>query len=244
MLKHRVIPTLLTDGVQCVKPVAFQRPYRKLNTMTSYIQVMERRNIDELIIIDIEATPNKREPNYALIRSFADKLFMPLCVGGGIHHLDHIKKLLDNGADKVCINSGVRKEDFIYHASRRFGSQAIVWSLDVTDGCIRSNDEICNISLKEACENMQEAGVGEILLTDTHSDGVMDGYSYSLIKRISSYVTIPVIANGGCGEPEHMAKALLAGASAVAAGSMFLYTEHTPKDCVEYLNAKEFAVRL
>ena len=232
MLKHRIIPVLLTDGNgQCVKPVSFQRPYRKLGTMEQYIRVVENRNVDELIIIDIEATNQKRKPDFNKLRSYCDNLYCPVTYGGGISTLDDISMALNNGADKVAIRS---IQGLIPGAVKKFGAQAIVYVMDW-------HGEDDPIKWAQYAEHL---GGGEILLNDVYKDGTMEGYNLELIKDVSRAVSIPVIALGGCGEPAHMAQALSAGASAVAAGSMFLYTDYTPKNCAEYLDKQGFPVRL
>lgn len=233
MLKHRIITTLLWDGVQCVKPVSFGRPYRKLGAMEQYIQVIERRNIDELLLIDIEATAQGREPNYDKIRSFCDNLYCPVTYGGGINSLDHISKLLACGADKVLIGSNY---DIIYQAARKFGSQAIVAHY--------MYHEITSEFPSIHAGYLVDRGAGELLLTDVEHDGRMMGYNYSLIADAAVKYDVPIIASGGCGEPSDMAKALEAGASAIAAGSMFLYTDHTPRSCAKYLSDLGIPVRL
>jgi len=239
MLKHRIIPTLLWDGMQCVKPVSFERPYRKLGTMEQYIRVIETRNVDELIIIDIEATPKGRPPNYVKLRQFCDNLYCPVTYGGGIRTLDDIRNALSNGADKVAIRHQI---DIIPKAVEKFGAQAIVGVIDYCDR--RNHPTLPMQPIDETSIYLESLGVGEILLTDTQKDGMMEGYNLALIELVSETVDIPVIANGGCGEPKHMLQALEAGASAVAAGSMFLYTEHTPRSCAEQLTEWGCDVRL
>jgi cyclase len=197
---------------------------------------MERRNIDELIIIDIEATPKQIRPNYVKLRQFCDNLYCPVSYGGGISSLDDIRDALNNGADKVCIKDSFY--EIVEQAANKFGAQCIVAVLD-THTSTTLDEEIIEIA-----KGMERRGAGEILLTDTQLDGTMIGYNLLLIEKICKAVNIPVIANGGCGSPEHMAQALDAGASAVAAGSMFLYTEHTPKSCAEYLKERGHAVRV
>ena len=232
MLKHRIISVLLTDGNgQCVKPVAFERPYRKLGTMEQYIRVIESRNVDELIIIDIEATAQNREPNFAKLRSWCDNLFCPVTYGGGIRTLDHIRLALENGADKVAIKS---IPGLIPGAVKKFGKQAIVYVMDWTG----QSDPV------KWAQYQEHIGSGEILLNDTFLDGTMQGMNTLLIKEVAEAISIPVVALGGCGEPVHMHQALAAGASAVAAGSMFLYTDHTPRSCAEFLSEMGNEVRL
>lgn len=139
---------------------------------------------------------------------------------------------------------------FIEKAARKFGSQAIVVAINSYStpmGNFITNayyTELCDLTPKAMCHEAQNLGAGEILLTDVQKDGTMKGYNCDLIFECSYDLSIPVIANGGCGEASHMAHALRSGASAVAAGSMFLYTEATPKRCAKYLHEEKFNVRL
>lgn len=228
MLKHRIIPVLLTDGTgQCVKPVAFSRPYRRLGTMEQYIRVMESRNVDELIIIDITATEQKREPNFEKLRSWCDNLFCPVTYGGGISSIGHIEDALRNGADKVAIKTNW---EMISDAANKFGSQAIVGVIDWFPG------NYGYIDATTTAELMQEEGAGELMVTDMTLDGKMEGYNQELIYNIAQSTVIPIIACGGCSTPTDMFMAIGAGASAVASGSMFLYTDHTPLNCARALN--------
>lgn len=234
MLKKRIIPILLWDGLQAVKPISFQRPYRKLGSMEQYVQVMERRGIDELIIIDIEATPHKRKPNFVKLRQFCDNLYCPVTYGGGINSLEDISMALNNGADKVAIKTRI---DLLPRAARKFGKQALIYALDTY------HNETIEETMCRAVQ-AEHQGAGEILLTDTLLDGTMTRYNLDLIEAVSEALDIPVISNGGCGEPVHMLQAFEAGASAAAAGSMFLFTEHTPKSCAKQLTEWGADVRI
>jgi cyclase len=226
MLKKRIIPTLLFDGsLQCVKPISFGRPYRKLGPMNQYIRVMENRNVDEIILLDITATAENREPNIPKIRELTTRLHCPITYGGGISTLEHIRDILANGADKVAIRTSMH---LFGPASHKFGSQAIV-------AVINRNKYINAV---QYAKDFEAVGAGEILLTDVNKDGTQEGYNNDLVMAVSSAVGVPVIANGGCGNIAHMAQAFQAGASAVAAGSMFLYSEITPKKCAEILQGQ------
>lgn len=234
MLKHRIIPVLLTDDmVQAVKPVAFERPYRRLGHLRQYIEVMETRNIDEILIIDIRATEDGREPKFKQFRELVSNLMCPITYGGGIRTLDHIRLALENGADKVAIKS---RYNIMKEGAYKFGSQAIVGVIDSFDNY---DDYYYAWS---ASRLFTENGAGELIVTDQNKDGLMEGYNTDLIRQVSSRV--PVVALGGCGEPVHMHQALAAGASAVAAGSLFLYTEETPRSCAEFLSEMGNAVRI
>lgn len=238
MLKHRIIPTLLFDSaMQCVKPLRFNRPYRRLGVMQQYIKVMERRNIDELILLDITATEEKRTIDVDRIRQLTVNLYCPVTYGGNVGSLDNIQSILANGADKVAIKTN---KPLIYKAARKFGSQAIVAVMDIDTEC---PDALLLDAIVEA-KTLEQDGAGEILLTDTCKDGTMQGYNLLLIESVSQSVKIPVIANGGCGCPLDMVKAMGFGASSVAAGSMFLYTEFTPALCAKTLDYHGIQVRL
>jgi len=242
MLKHRIVPVLLWDGNQCVKPISFQRPYRKLGSMLQYVKVMEKRNVDELIILDICATETNRGPLCKEISEYTSNLFCPCTIGGGIRSLDDIHLLLEHGADKVAIKTMALNLGFVSEASKKFGSQAIVAVVDVPS--YETHPFVVTNCVVDHCKLLEEWGAGEILLTDTQREGTMNGYNINIIRAVTDAVHIPVIANGGCGEPIDMVKAIRAGASAVAAGSMFLYTQVTPKDCAEFLYNVGIPVRL
>lgn len=236
MLKKRIITTLLFDGAfLCVKPVAFARPYRILGNLKQYVNVIERRSIDELVLIDIMATSQKRDPQFERIKSVLSNVFCPITVGGGIRGTDDVTRLLQSGADKVVIKTGAVGTNLIYEASRKFGSQAIVIAMDWLDSFEY---------LVATAKMYEEEGAGEIMLTDMDKDGTMEGYNLDLIEAVSDAVNIPVIASGGCGQPDDMIAAFAMGADAVAAGSLFLYTDWTPRKCAEYLDENGIEVRL
>lgn len=235
MLKHRIIPILLTDGQgNCVKPVRFQRPYRKVGSLMQYIKMFEKRNVDELIVLDIEATNEGRLIDCEKIKEYTKELFCPLTLGGGIKNLEDINKLLQSGADKVAIKTS---NLLVLDAAKKFGSQAIVAVIN-----FNIQDMPCHIA--EYAMVLEQDKAGEILLTCMEYDGDMSGYHTKYINYISNMIKIPIIASGGCSEPSDMAKAIRAGASAVAAGSMFLFKDITPRDCAEYLQNEGIGVRL
>lgn len=250
-LKHRIIPILLWNGKQVVQSVQFQRPHRNVGSMMQHIRVMETRNIDELIILDVNATIEKRKPLFDEIKEFTKELFCPVTIGGGITELDDIKRLIqDCGADKVTIkNSFNINPNFIREASNKFGSQAIVFAIDGYKSVYNSDTNLMGYFgyagipvsiLSSVCGGL---GAGEILLTSIDNNGIRESYDLNLLKRAVTYTTIPIIINGGCGHPSHMVDAINAGADAVAASSMFLFTEHTPKTCAKALQEAGIPVR-
>ncbi len=251
MLKVRVIPILLWNGVDCVQSVNFKRPHRRVGNFMQYVEMLEDRNIDELIIIDVEATREGREPLFEAIQEFTNRLFCPVTIGGGIRTLGHIENLLKSGADKVALNTAIYRDDaFVYDAARKFGAQAIVASINsvydhgVNVICNSDGTQTQGIPTRNVCKYVEELGAGEILLTDVWANGTMHGYNGDCIFECSYDLSIPLICNGGCGEPRHMVDALWRGASAVAASSMFLFKDVTPMDCSKAIQEAGFEARI
>ena len=250
MLKVRVIPTLLYKEVGLVKGIGFNS-WRRIDTVLPAIKVYNMREVDELILLDIEATIKSKEPDYESIKEFSKECFVPFCVGGGIKSIDHIRGLLRAGADKVCINSEAYNNlNLIREGAKLFGSQCIVISVDFK--CIdekyycfsQSGNFNTGILVEEWVKIVEEAGAGEIILTSIDKDGTMSGYDLEIIKKVVDIVSIPVIASGGAGKYEDMFKAInYSKASAVAAASIFHFTEMTSKEAKMYLSNKGIATR-
>lgn len=252
MLKTRIIPTMLFKGVGVVKGVGFDS-WRRVGTALQSIRVYNLREVDELIFLDIAATPSGARPNFQEIDELADNCFMPMTVGGGVKAIDDIRDLLAVGADKVAINSAaVETPELIREAACEFGAQCIVVSIDVKrqgDGktevmthCGRSATGRNPIEWARIVESL---GAGEILLTSVERDGTMNGYDLDLVRDVAAAVSIPVIASGGCGEYRHMADVLSGTrAAALGAASIFHFTEQTPREAKRYLAERGFHVRL
>ncbi len=251
MLKIRIIPTLLYKSVGLVKGVGFNS-WRRVDTVLPAIKVYNMREVDELILLDIDATLQGQEPDYESIAEFSKECFVPFCVGGGIKNIEQIRKLLRSGADKVAINTAAYDNiELIKDATTVFGSQCIVSSIDarIIDGeyyCFRKNGtENTKILLKDWVKKVEVAGAGEILITSVDADGTMQGYDLNMIKLVTENVSIPVIASGGAGGYEDMYKAItLSHASAVAAASIYHFTECTPKEAKQYLKERNLPVRI
>lgn len=252
MLKTRVMPTLLYKDVGLVKGIRFDS-WRRVGGAVQSVKVYNMREVDELVFLDITATREGREPDYALIDDLADECFMPLTVGGGVRSVEHVERLLKVGADKVAINSAaVDTPELITEAAGVFGSQCVVVSVDVLrhengrlEVVTRSGTEPTGRDPMEFTRQAQERGAGEILLTSVDRDGTMTGYDIELTRAVSEAVTIPVIASGGAGTYAHMAEAILTGgASAVAAASIFHFTEQTPLEAKHYLRDRGIPVRI
>lgn len=236
MLKARVIPTLLWKGVGLVKGTAFDS-WRRVGPVLPAVKVYNARDVDELLLVDIEATRNGEPIDLESVHDFADACFVPLGIGGGIGDLSQIRDLLRAGADKVCINSAAYRDiGLVRAAAHRFGAQCIVASIDARrtgDGryeCFSHSGSVpTGREPADWARELVAHGAGEILVTSIDRDGTMQGYDLELVRCITSAVQVPVIASGGAGNYGHMVSAIVdAGASAVAAASMFHFTEQTP----------------
>ncbi|MBM3145924.1 MAG: imidazole glycerol phosphate synthase subunit HisF, partial [Chloroflexi bacterium] len=243
MLKTRVMPTLLFKDVGLVKGIGFDS-WRRTGSAMQAVKVYNMRQVDELVFLDITATNDDREPDYDSIDELADECFMPMAVGGGVKTVEHVRRLLQVGADKVVINTAaVENPDLIREVSHQFGAQCVVVSIDARlrpdgDYEVFSHSGTASTGLdpvKLACD-AESLGAGEIIITSIERDGAMTGYDLELTRRISDAVSIPVIASGGAGNYEHMLQALRVGkASAVAAASIFHFTQQTPLEAKRYL---------
>ena len=251
MLKVRVIPTLLWKNIGLVKGIGFDS-WRRVGTILPAIKVYNTREVDELILLDISATTEDRAPDYESVDGFSSECFVPLTVGGGVRELDHIRKLLRAGADKIAMNTVCYDNpDLVRESSRRFGSQCIVVSIDVKkkpDGgfeCFsRSGTHPTGWELAAWAKRVESLGAGEILVTSIERDGTMQGYDLDMIRTVTSQVRIPVIASGGAGNYQHMFDAIdSAKSSAIAAASIFHFTEQTPLAAKRFLADRGVWVR-
>jgi cyclase len=251
VLKVRVIPTLLYKDFGLVKGVRFDS-WRHIGSPMQAIKVYNMRGVDELVFLDVAATPNDRSPDFDLVDDLADDCFMPMAVGGGVRTVDDVRHLLQVGADKVVVGTAaVEQPSMVADAAARFGSQCVVVSIDTTAAggdtivAVRCGTVPTTRTPVDLAREMEQLGAGEILLTSIDRDGTMEGYDVETIAAVTEAVSVPVIASGGAGTYEHMAQALTeGGASAVAAASMFQFTEQTPMEAKRYLQQRGFPVRL
>lgn len=230
MLKSRVIPCLLLQKNGLVKTVGFEDA-RYVGDPINAVKIFNEKEVDELILLDIRATRHKAEPNFELLHQIASEAFMPLCYGGGITTLAQATKLIKLGVEKVAVNSSVLKnESLIGVLAAEMGSQSVVASIDVKKdwlGRYRVFDpasrKLTNKDPIEHALRMQDAGAGEVFLNNVLNDGRQAGYDLKLITLVADALNIPLIACGGAGNYAHLADAVKAGASAVAAGSLFVF---------------------
>jgi len=224
-LATRIIPILLRRGNSLIKGKQFNS-WRSVGHPLQAARIHAARGVDELMILDLGA----EQPDYAMIDTLSCNFFTPITVGGGIRNISDIQNLLKAGADKVCI----KLRSLIQGAAKVFGSQAICVSLEVRAG----------IDTVKIAQEIANDGAGEILLQSVERDGMMDGYDLKLIEKVSHAVDIPVIASCGCGTYQHMLEAIQAGADAVAAGSLFQFTDATPLGAARYLQEHGIETRV
>ena len=230
MLKTRVMPCLLINNERLVKTVKFKNA-SYVGDPVNAIKIYNEKEVDELIIVDISATVEKRLPPFRMIAEITDECFMPLCYGGGIRSVEDIRTIFASGVEKIAINSyAVENPFFVRQAAAIFGSQSIVLSLDAKKTlrgryavCTHSGHNVTKFDPAVFARQMEEMGAGEILLNSIDRDGTWEGYDLELIEKVADAVTIPVIALGGAGHMGHFSEAVQSGASACAAGSMVVY---------------------
>jgi cyclase len=230
MTQARVIPCLLIRGNGLVKTRKYKDPVY-IGDPVNAVRIFSDKEADEIVILDIDASKKRLEPNYELIAEMAGEAFMPLAYGGGVRHLEQIKRLIRAGVEKVVINTQATESmNTIHEAVKIFGSQAIVGGVDVRRKIFggyavvsNSGTVETNLNLQEHLSGLVQAGVGELFINNIDRDGTMDGYDLTLVKEVSKS-TVPVVVCGGAGNIEHMIEAVFeGGASAVAAGSMFVF---------------------
>lgn len=238
MFRPRVIPVLLLKGQGLVKSIRFKN-HRYIGDPINAVRIFNDLKADELVFLDILATKEKRTISLEFIKNVGEEANMPFAVGGGITNLNQIREILNAGAEKVIINSAAAQNpDLIRQACETFGSSTITICIDVKkklfgteQSWIISGSKSTGISPVAMALEMEKQGAGEIIIQSIENDGVMQGYDISLIRKISEAITIPVVALGGAGTTIDFQKAINEGfASAVAAGSMFVY--HGPRNAV------------
>lgn len=250
-LKTRIIPCMLFNGFNLVKTIKFDQ-IRNLGNPVQMARVYNSRNIDELVFLDMKATEEKRGPNFKVVKDIMNECFMPVTIGGGIHSIQDIDKLLKIGADKICINSeAINNPAFITSAAKKFGSQCVVVSIDVkklgSEYFVLKNRGVVNTkkTAVQWAKEVEKLGAGEILLTSIDRDGTMEGYDLKLVKKVSSAVSVPVIACGGAGRVRDVIDVVkLGGADAVSLSSMFHYSGHTSNSIKERMRKSKISVRI
>jgi cyclase len=245
MMQHaRVIPCLLLRGNGLVKTKKFKDPVY-VGDPVNAMRIFSDKEADEIVVLDIEATLQRREPNYELIHEMAGEAFMPMAYGGGVSRIDQVRRLIRCGIEKVVINSAtIDAPNLIRESARIFGKQAIIGAIDVRKTLFGSYKVVTHagtrdivVELDQHINNLVSAGAGEIFLNNIDRDGMMAGYDLPLIRKVSASLQIPLIVCGGAGTKEHLMEAFQAGASAVAAGSMFVFHGKHRAVLISYSNS-------
>ncbi len=230
MLKTRVIPILLLRDSVLVKTIKFKE-YQYIGDPINAIKIFNEKEVDELVFLDIDATRKKIEPNYNLIKSIASECFMPVCYGGGITNIEQMRKIFKLGVEKISLNYSLLKNpSLINNAIKIFGKQSIVASVDIKKSFFGKYNIYNYLKRKKVkgdlfkyLNQIEELGVGEILINNVDADGTFSGYDLELIRQIRKNINIPMIFCGGAKELSDFKLAKDLGISGAGAGSMFVF---------------------
>ena len=231
MIQARVIPALLLKGQGLVKTVKFKDP-KYLGDPINVVRIFNDKEVDELVLLDITATPENRGPQFNVLKDIASEAFIPLAYGGGIRSMDDVHTLLGIGIEKLILNtSSVEKPALVREIADHAGSQAVVVSIDVKKNFLGKYEVFTHCGQKKTgldpvkhAVEMEKMGAGEILINSIDRDGTMQGYDIELVKKVADAVNVPVVACGGAGTLDHVAEVIQQGhASAAAAGSIFVF---------------------
>ncbi len=246
MIRTRVIPCLQLINDSLVKTTQFKK-YNYIGDPINTVRIFNELEVDELCFLDIRASVEKRSPNFKILSEIADECFMPLSYGGGIRDAETARRILEIGFEKVVLNTAaLENPSLVSEIATHSGSQSVIGSIDFkkdlfgkyqvwsTDGTIKTKH-----SAIEWAQELVRLGVGEILLTAMDNDGMWSGYQLDAIEKITTSVSVPVIANGGAGNIGHLIEAVKAGASAVACGSMVVYQAKGMGVLINFLEKKQ-----
>lgn len=248
MFRPRIIPSLLLHNDGLVKTIKFKNP-RYIGDPINAVKIFNEKEVDELVIFDIDATIKNRDPNYDLIEAIVSEAFMPICYGGGVKEIDQMRRLFNLGIEKISISSeAVRNQELIRRAAEVFGSQSVVITLDIKQKGMRKHYQVVTHngnnftgrSPVEMAKTMQELGAGELIINSVDYDGIMKDYDNDIIKKIVDAIDIPVVAVGGAGSLQDMKNVILkTGVSAACAGSLFVYHGRLKAVLINYPSQEE-----
>lgn len=247
MLRVRVIPTLLLSGRSLVKTVKYKTPIY-IGDSINAVKLFNELEVDELILLDILATKEQKQINFELLKVISSECFMPLAYGGGIKDLNQIKKLFSLGVEKIILNSAVvNSPSLISNAANIYGSQSILVSIDVKENFwgrrevfTAGGNNKTGLDPVKLAMDIEKLNAGELIVNSIDRDGTMKGYDIKLLSDISSKISIPLVANGGAGTLNDFKMAIeKGGASAVSAGSMFVYHGKKRGILINYPEQKE-----
>lgn len=230
MSLKRIMPCLLLSDRRLVKTVNFSNP-KYIGDPINAVKIYNDKEVDELVLLDIQASKVNSEIDFELIKDFAAECFMPLAYGGGVRTINHFRKLFSIGVEKVIINTLlIDSPETVKYAASLFGSQSVVASIDVKKNkkeeyfIFSHSGKKISYSLEDYLNYIINLNVGEILITSVDQEGTWNGFDLNLIEKVNKYVKIPIIAHGGCGSIEDLQNILYKqGAQAAAIGSMAVY---------------------
>ena len=252
MLTKRIIPCFDVDNGRVVKGISFVEP-RDAGDPVELAKLYDAQGADELVFLDITASSDNRTTTYGMVARTADEVFIPFTVGGGVRSDLDVRVLLELGADKVSLNSAaVADPDLVRVCSERFGAQCIVVAIDAKstgkgtwEVYTHGGRKPTGLDAVAWAKRAVELGAGEILLTSMDTDGHKHGYDIPLTRAISESVEVPVVASGGCGNPQHMVDAVVQGkADAVLAASIFHFGEFSIAETKRHMAAQGVPVRI
>lgn len=247
-MKIRIIPTILTDGLTVVKGEKFDN-WRTVGSAEATARLYASRDVDELLFLDVKARTRNSKIDKTLLTHFSNVLDVPFSVGGGINTLEDAKFCFRFGAEKVVLGTAaIRNPKLITEIADVFGNQAVIVSMDFENDAsngilIESGTTETEMQSLEFIENLAALGAGELLLQSVQRDGTLSGMDFNRIAQVSSLTTLPVIASGGAASLNDFHQAVLSGASAVAAGAIFQFTQITPTQVRSYLSQQDVSVR-
>ena len=246
MVRTRVIPILLIQNEGLVKGVQFKN-HRYVGDPINAVKIFNEKEVDELCVLDISATVNNKKPDIKRIADIVSEAFMPISYGGGVTTLDEVKELLYNGVEKILLNTALHTHpDLITQIANSAGNQSAVASIDVKKNIwgkykvySRNATKDTGKDVLDFAKECENKGAGEIVLNSIDKDGMCNGYDTELIRKVAQTVNVPVVAVGGAWQTSHLTDAKRAGASAVAAGSMFVFHGKHKAVLISYLNNNE-----
>ena len=248
-LKKRIIPIILINDYQVVTSRNFS-DYRVFGNLEQTIEIFNRRDVDEIIVLDISSSKKKSLIDLNILKIMSKNTLMPFSYGGGIKNLNDIENCLNLGCDKISLNSSLRKnKNFLKEAVNEFGSQAITVSVDyiVENSKAFLYDHVSSKKLDfyliDFIKSVYDLNCGEILLSSVNSDGYLNGYDFFVLNQIRSEIDCPIILSGGCGKPSDMLNAFENDADACGAGSIFYYTKYGYQDIKKFLKEKQIKIR-
>lgn len=248
----RIIPCLDTRCGKLVKGVCF-RNVKEVGAPAEFAKRYEKDGADELVLLDIAATPENKQTLLEVVQKVASVISIPLAVGGGIRSVEDARAILDAGASKVSVNTAaVRMPELLRELSLEFGRERVVSAIDgkvIAEGkwevCVSGGMKLTGIDMIEWAKRVESLGAGEILYTGVHTDGTQEGYDIEGTRAIAETVGIPIIASGGAGKLEHIYGVLTDGkADAALAASIFHFGTYTVEEVKRYLRERGVAVRV